>query len=137
MVAAHLLSGCVMGPCGIGFAAPDVSLRDRKEEQNVATRFYAATHADVLLPDVTPYDANAGERDAYLESYREGYRCGLLVGIPGQDLRNYHYPKEGGSYFAARVDGWNSGKKAASNAPTTVTKESPSQPSQPTPSGRG
>ena len=71
----------------------------------------AARVADVPLPTATPFDATPDARAAYLESYRDGYRSGLVSFnvLFGQ-------PAESASFYAARTNGWRTGASAGFSA---------------------
>ena len=71
----------------------------------------AARIAEVPLPVATPFDATPDARAAYLESYRDGYRSGL---VSFNVL--FGYPAEGASYYAARTNGWHTGGAAGFSA---------------------
>lgn len=68
------------------------------------TQLAAARSADVPVPATTPFDATPEARAAYLESYCDGYRTGLvsfniLFGKPAASA----------SHYAARTNGWHTG----------------------------
>jgi hypothetical protein len=67
----------------------------------------AARIADVPLPATTPFDATPAARAAYLDSYRDGYRSGLVSFsiLFGQ-------PAVSASYYVARTNGWYTGASA-------------------------
>jgi len=71
----------------------------------------AAKVAAVPLPATTPFDSLPGERAAYLEAYRDGYRSGLvsLNVLIGQ-------PAVGDSFYSARTNGWQTGVSAGFSA---------------------
>ena len=76
-----------------------------------AERLAAARIAEVPLPAATPFDETPDARAAYLESYRDGYRSGLVSFnvLFGQ-------PEPSVSYYAARTNGWHTGASAAFSA---------------------
>lgn len=71
----------------------------------------AAMTATVPLPATTPFDAMPEARAAYLESYCDGYRSGLvsfnvLFGQPVVSM----------NYYTARTNGWHTGASAGFSA---------------------
>jgi len=59
----------------------------------------------VPLPKVTPYDANPEERAAYLDSFGQGYRSGLIGWRVSHCLTDV-------AHREARIKGWYAGQNA-------------------------
>jgi hypothetical protein len=99
----------------LSFAAAVTLTACRSTQQSSAydpaEQLAAARIADVPLPAATPFDAMPDARAAYLDSYRDGYRSGLvsfnvLIGQPNASA----------SYYAARTNGWHAGASAGFSA---------------------